>query len=158
MKFLLLLFMATTFVTSGISAAVTSNNNLPGGNPWASKYSSDAEAVNMRSQNMKHFRNPQGNFTAFVSTGSIHYKSGNNWLEINNQIVTNTSSRFASKKFANTTNNFKTYYPSNPFTETVLVEYAGNVFEERISKVVFVNEQNNIISYLPISEKIIGKP
>ncbi|MBP9688032.1 MAG: hypothetical protein KBE91_00360, partial [Bacteroidia bacterium] len=150
--------MATTFVTSGISAAVTSNNNLPGGNPWASKYSSDAEAVNMRSQNMKHFRNPQGNFTAFVSTGSIHYKSGNNWLEINNQIVTNTSSRFASKKFANTTNNFKTYYPSNPFTETVLVEYAGNVFEERISKVVFVNEQNNIISYLPISEKIIGKP
>ncbi|MFN3444688.1 MAG: hypothetical protein ACK44D_03040, partial [Bacteroidia bacterium] len=125
--------------------------------PWQIKYNKDAEVLNLRSQNMKHFRNQQGNFTAYVSSGSIHYKSGGQWLDIDNSVNSNTGTRHQNKPFVNTTNNFRTYYPANPFTESVLVEYNGNVFEERITKIVFFDAQGNSISNLPISDKIVGK-
>ena len=60
--------------------------------PWQNKFDKNAEILNMRSQNMKHFKNQQGNFTAFAASGSIHYKSGEKWLEIDNTIVPNIGS------------------------------------------------------------------
>ena len=126
--------------------------------PWQIKYSGDAEIQSMRSQNTKHFRNASGNFTAYVASGSIHYKSGNQWLEIDNSIAPNSGTRHINKPFANTTNNFRTFYPANPFTESVLVEYEGNVFEEKIVKIVFLDESGNSISNLTISDKISAKP
>ena len=125
--------------------------------PWQKKFDKNAEMLNMRSQNMKHFKNQQGNFTAYVASGSIHYKSGEKWLEIDNAIVPNIGSKHQSKPFLNVTNNFKTYYPVNPFTEPVLVEYMGNVFEEKITKIVFLDEQGKSISHLPIAKKLSGK-
>lgn len=123
--------------------------------PWSLRYQSEAEIVSMRSRNMKHFRNASGNFTAFTATGSIHYKKGNQWLDINNNIVTNTTGLYTSKLFANTTNNFQTFYPANPFKEAVIVVYNGQIYEERIKAISFVDASNNRISALPISGNIV---
>jgi hypothetical protein len=137
-------------VISGVTAQELSS-------PWQIKYNQDAEVLKLRSQNMKHFRNQQGTFTAYVSAGSIHYKSGNQWLDIDNSINSNMGTRHQNKPFVNTTNNFKTYYPANPFKESILVEYNGNIFEERITKILFIDAQGNSISNLPIADKIVGK-
>lgn len=125
--------------------------------PWQNKFDKNAEILNMRSQNMKHFKNQQGNFTAFAASGSIHYKSGEKWLEIDNTIVPNIGSKYQSKPFLNITNNFKTYYPVNPMIEPLVVDYMGNVFEEKITKIIFLDEQGKSISNLPIAEKLSGK-
>ncbi len=150
-KSYLLAFLAACIgIIFGVSAQELSS-------PWQNNFDKNAEILNMRSQNMKHFKNQQGNFTAYVASGSIHYKSGEKWLEIDNDIVPNIGSKYDSKPFLNVTNNFKTYYPVNPNIEPVLVEYKGNVFEEKITKIVFLDEQGNSISHLPISKKISGK-
>ena len=130
-------------IDANLQAAIT---------PWQNAYAPQAEVKEMRSANMKHFRTTDGRFTAFVATGSIHYLNNGKWADIENNIVTNSGNGEA--PFYNTTNNFKTYYSSNPFVGGVRVIYNGNTYVEKVKAINFVNEQGKTIEKLAISSKI----
>lgn len=71
-----------------------------------SSYSQDAEIIEKRTANSKHFNNENGTITAHISSGDIHYMENGQWKTIFHTIVPSSSG------FENTTNSHKTYYPS----------------------------------------------
>ena len=71
-----------------------------------SSYSQDAEIIEKRTANSKHFNNENGTITAHISSGDIHYMENGQWQTIFHTIVPTSSG------FKNTTNSHKTYYPT----------------------------------------------
>lgn len=72
-----------------------------------SSYPQDAEIIEKRTANSKHFNNEKGSITAHISSGEIHYLENGQWQTIFHTIVPTSSG------FKNTTNSHKTFYPSN---------------------------------------------
>lgn len=72
-----------------------------------SSYPQDAEIIEKRTANSKHFNNENGSITAHISSGEIHYLENGQWQTIFHTIVPTSSG------FKNTTNSHKTFYPSN---------------------------------------------
>lgn len=154
LKAVLLLFCLSSLYVTTLYAAkldLKPNNGTTVDPIWKSKFNSDAEMHTMRSQNMKHFRNASGTFTAFVASGSIHYLQSSEWLDIDNTIRVNNSGYYMDYMYANVTNNFKTYYPANPFKQPVIVNFNGKAYHEIIKSISFVDENNVLIATLPVT-------
>ena len=82
--------------TASVVAANRGNLNL-----------SQTELVEKRAQNVKHFRNADGTFTAQIG-GNYHYKDSNGkWQDINLNIQANANG------FSNLTNEVKSFFPKN---------------------------------------------
>ncbi|WP_234111239.1 MULTISPECIES: T9SS type A sorting domain-containing protein [Chryseobacterium] len=82
--------------TANVATANRGNLNL-----------SETEIVEKRAQNVKHFRNSDGTFTAQIG-GNYHYKDAQGkWQDINLNIQASNSG------FSNVTNEVKSFFPKN---------------------------------------------
>ncbi len=77
-------------------------------------YEPKNEDFSKRSRDTKTFQNPDGSYTAVFLSG-IHYQDEQgNWRDIDLSITENNSGEYSDFSFCNTTNNFKTFYNSDP--------------------------------------------
>lgn len=109
---------------------------------------SGREDASKRTQFSRHFVNDFGETTSLVTAGtSLNYKDASgNWQVVDLNITTNNTGNHPQYQWANTTNNFKSFYSTN-ITKGIITEYALGVVEEGLDKkMVWMDEHYNIIS------------
>jgi len=79
------------------------------------------EIIKLRDKFSKHYKNSDGSITAEISITPVHYKENDNlWRDID---LTITPSDDPDYEYMNTTNNFKTYFSTDPFNESKNIKY-----------------------------------
>lgn len=112
---------------------------------------SKTEDISKRTQFSKHFINSNGSYTAMVTAGSsLNYLSTEGkWENIDLTISSNTTGKNQQHAWANTANQFHTFYPSNASGE-IITEYKEGIVKEGFSKkMVWMDEYFNVISSVP---------
>lgn len=82
---LLSIFMATLITVPLSALPVRSADNSISDTPTVVE-----EALSLREQNVKHFHLSDGTYSAVVYDTPVHYRSGENWVEIDNTLVSAT--------------------------------------------------------------------
>lgn len=121
--------------------------------PWANKgLKNEIEAK--RTRTTKHFSNGNST-TAFMAVGSIHYKNANNsWEDINTNIESNPSS--ISYPYSAEKNAVKTYFPANPFNNSILMDIESSRFKEKVNAIQFLDASKNIIGSLSLGNNVVS--
>jgi hypothetical protein len=100
-------------------------------------YAQNAEVIEKRDANSKTFRTGGNVYTAFLTSGDVHYQEDGKWKTIFHTISP------SSDGFQNTTNRHKTYYPatSKGSIKTVLPNGASLIDMKDMRMYYIVNEQ-----------------
>jgi hypothetical protein len=107
------------------------------------------ELENKRTRNAKHFLNADNHVSAFISPSSLHYLDANkNWKDINTDIVTDLND--PDHPYKSEENAVKTYFPANPFTNSILMSTQEGNFREGIKSIKFLSASKSVISTLPL--------
>jgi hypothetical protein len=111
--------------------------------------------MNKRTRTTKHFIKNDNSASAFISPSSIHYMdAANNWIDINTDIVSNVNANSSTHPYSSEHNSVKTYFPSNPFTNYVLMSAKEGNFKERVSSIKLLDASKNLISTLALSNNV----
>src|SRR5690606_15143254 len=101
------------------------------------------EDLSKRDMFSKHFINDDGNFTALVGAGPIHYEKNGNWEDINHQIISNNNTEFP---YGNTTNLMESYFGASANSGVISKTKEGEVKEFLNTKMYWqVNGQNQVV-------------
>lgn len=116
--------------------------------PWETKEKSAQlvkEEVSKRNRHAKHFLRQDGTYSMFTTPGSLHYKSGNLWKDINTSIVANGGADAAQFPFMNTENSFQTFFPADLFAFGVNTRMQEGIMNEKIMGFYAEDQQGNIV-------------
>lgn len=110
-------------------------------------YPQSAEDVEKRTENIKHFKNSDGSYTAHVSSGKIHYLENGKWKTIYHSIVP------TSVGFQNTTNSFKTFYPTTSSGKITTILPSGVSLEDMKDMRMYYEVNGIEVQSKPIQSK-----
>ncbi|HNZ43656.1 MAG TPA: hypothetical protein PKN41_09960 [Bacteroidales bacterium] len=138
---------------SGTSLLQSDNLTEKGyGSDWVgdgifSKFKPAQEVIERRDRTSKHFRNPDGSYSAIISSGSsLNYQDeSGNWKTVCRDIEPSQST--PGYAFKNESNSFKTYFPSvanGNGIKTVLKE--GEIHDFLNPKMLWLDAQGNVIN------------
>lgn len=136
-----------------IPFSLRSGTPQPGKAPWVAKQLNN-ELKEQRNRTSKHFKKSDGSISAFIAPVSLHYKAANQWQDIVTDIAANTGNNNSTHPYAAEKNSVKTYFPSNPFSNYILMSAAEGSFKEKVSQICFMDAANNMISALPLSSGV----
>lgn len=140
-------FMVLVFLSLLLCLPAKANEQQP----W-SKHQNARELVNLRGHNVKHFSLPSGQSVAYFASGTIHYQSGAQWLEIDNTIKPNLESG-KDYLYANVTNNFNVFYPGSIQSHPLKIKVSGVELLEQITKVYAMDINGNTLATLTPNNK-----
>lgn len=137
-----------------LQAAFAKERELPADKPWIEK-GYTLELKDKRTRTSKHFMTNDQKIATYLSPSSIHYlDKGNTWEEIDTRIVYNTGSNQSSHPYAAERNAVKTYFPSNPFQDYLVMETNEGRFKERVTAINFLNAAGQVIGTLPLNNTV----
>lgn len=85
------------------------------------------EDISKREENVKHFLNENGSYTAVMYDGPVHYKRGNAWAEIDNSLISSDG------HLENRDNPFKVQLPTEIDSNSpVMVSYSASYGRQRV--------------------------
>jgi hypothetical protein len=118
------------------------------------------EATELRSANSKHFKNPDGTYTAVVGAGDLHYNENGKWKEILSHVFTNKTQEYTNYKYAAVHNLHKMYFPEHP-GNPIVTKIENQVYEDwGQPAMVWLDINSNVLSeVLPdaTSQAVIAK-
>lgn len=124
--------------------------------PWGASGQRN-ELVNKRTRTSKHFVKEGNLVSAFISPASIHYLNENNaWTDINTNIITNNGTYSQTHPYAAVENSVKTWFPSNPFTQYILMSSKEGSYREKVTAINFLDNSNQVIASLPLTGNIVA--
>ncbi|MEA3494858.1 MAG: DUF5011 domain-containing protein [Bacteroidota bacterium] len=91
------------------------------------------EIINKRDMNSRHFKNPDGSFSAYIFPSPINYLKNNKWEVIECNIISNTTQLFSEYLYSNTKNFYKSFYSANAGEKGVLTQLDEGLIKEFIS-------------------------
>ncbi len=126
--FVLILFLTLSYPTFS-QVVDNSSANLVTVTP--KNYDPAKEVVSLRDFYTKHYRKDDGTFTAVISAVPVHYKSGNQFLDINTNIVSNPVMMAAGVNYPyiNTTNLMQSYFADHSSDGLASVTAQGTIKE-----------------------------
>jgi hypothetical protein len=110
------------------------------------------EDATKRAQYAKHFVNPDGMNTAILTAGSsLNYLNAGKWESIDNTVTNNTTGKNTQHAWANTTNQFQSFYPATA-TQGVITEFKEGIVTEGLNKkMLWLDENFNTLSTTTIA-------
>ena len=113
------------------------------------------EDVSLRSENTKHFRNPDGTYAAIVGAGPMHYMEDGRWKTMLSYILPNTTGVYNDRAFASVYNSHKVYFP-NKAGKAIVTNIKGDVYSDwGQPNMVWLDAQGNILAEVA-SSSVIG--
>lgn len=116
-------------------------------------YSPSQEILSKRSRTTKHFKNPDGTFTAQIG-GPIHYQDASgNWQDIDFAI---SETRNVSKgyKFSNETNDVKSFFPESSAGKSVMMDLNNGInFSWWKNPTLKLTSNGNVVKSFGIASK-----
>ena len=127
---------------------------------WQSKiledYRPEDEIPERRTLEAKHFKINDTTVEVITLTAgnALHYKDhAGNWQTIDTRITENRSGKYSEYDFANTTNNFHTFYSSD-ITKGSILELQGGILKDGLNKkMVWLDENYNIVASTALSNR-----
>ncbi|MEX0812754.1 MAG: hypothetical protein WD048_11110 [Chitinophagales bacterium] len=109
-------------------------------------FNPEDEIVEKRTLESKHFKNSNGNITAVVGAGPVHYKEDGAWKTILEYIFENNTNKHPDYKLAAPFNEHKMYFPEFP-GKPILVEKEGYVYKDwEKPTMVWLDAQGKVLS------------
>ena len=146
--------MLTLLFCNVISFAQGKINLKQQSSPWITKgYTHEDESK--RTRNAKHFEIENNRTAAFISPSSIHYlNEQNQWKDISNALKVNTASNALTHPYMAVENSIKTWFPSNPFNDYILMNTKEGGFKERVSEIRILDVNKNVLSSVILNGNI----
>ncbi|GIV33985.1 MAG: hypothetical protein KatS3mg031_1520 [Chitinophagales bacterium] len=92
-------------------------------------YSMEQEVVALRTEFSKHFKNPDGSYTAIIGAGPLHYRENGHWLTILSFPLENKGKEYTNRKWAAVHNKHKMYFPERPGL-SIVTKIHGQLYED----------------------------
>jgi hypothetical protein len=112
----------------GIETSATSNYESP--EKWLQEsfgtFDQTQEEKSLRDKNAKHFKKPDGSYTAVIAAGNMHYWENERWNTIFHGIEPSANG------FRNITNSHKTFYPVIASNSLITVLPNGNQMKDMV--------------------------
>ncbi len=104
-----------------------------------------SEIIELRDANSKHFKNENGDVTAFITAGNINYLENGKWKTIFHSIVSDANG------FSNTTNFHKTYYPQTAAGAITTILPSGETLVDMKDMRMYYLVGNSVVQPLTIA-------
>jgi hypothetical protein len=114
--------------------------------PWKQRTNDyKKELTSLRNRTNKHFEKANGEVRMISSAGSLHYQKGNQWLDINTDIVSNTTGIHIGNPYVNTENQFQTYFPAHPVNGKTYTQLPDGEMSEQVDAFYATDNNGNMV-------------
>jgi gliding motility-associated-like protein len=107
------------------------------------QFKPENEVVEKRTKTAKTFSKDGENFTSVIGAGAVHYKDGDAWKTIVNQVVPNNSGVHGDYGYYNKWNHFHTYYGAQ--NQGIMLAFAngGNIGLWQNARMIWLDANGN---------------
>ena len=107
------------------------------------QFKPEEEIIEKRTKTAKTFSKDGENFTSVIGAGAVHYKDGDAWKTIINQVVPNNSGIHGDYAYYNKWNHFHTYYGAQ--NQGVMLEFpnGGNISLWQNARIMWLDANGN---------------
>ncbi len=110
------------------------------------KYTVNDEILEKRDLNSKHFANPDGSITAFISEAPLHYQDAiGAWNDIRTDIRPNLAGNNGLYKYSIPENKFESYFANDLKSGYVLKINGGNILLSKENEVLLLDANGNVL-------------